>query len=81
MSICDATVFLLEATLTTICIGESGLDPQDPGLFRTAKADVEIPQPNGQPPIEVLKGQTVFPSIWNAGYDVRRLGKLGAVGF
>ncbi|KAG8842829.1 hypothetical protein FRB96_004714 [Tulasnella sp. 330] len=45
------------------------LDPQDPGVFRTAAADAEIQQGSGASPIKVLKGDTIFVSVKDAGYD------------
>ncbi|KAG9026836.1 hypothetical protein FRB95_008385 [Tulasnella sp. JGI-2019a] len=45
------------------------LDPQAPGIFRRAAVDTEIQESGEKEPTKVLKGDTIFVSIRNAGYD------------
>ncbi|KAG8877662.1 hypothetical protein FRB98_006589 [Tulasnella sp. 332] len=45
------------------------LDPQIPGLFRSVIADADIQQGSGMSPIKVQKGDSIFVSIRDAGFD------------
>lgn len=49
----------------------TGLDPQAPGIFRTATVDADVEEGNGVGPVHVEKGETIFVSLRNAGMDVR----------